>query len=89
MSTDELDQRLKSALAARDKLAAETQRIEGRREAAQKALLEVEEEIRAKKLDPATLDKVVEDLRKAYEDEVSKLENEISQARESLNPYIG
>ncbi len=87
--TDDLDTRLKKALESRDKLAAEIQRIEGRKEAAQRSLTEVEEEIRSKNLDPNTIDKVVQDLRLAYEAEVSKLEQEVSKTREALTPYLG
>jgi predicted nucleic acid-binding Zn-ribbon protein len=87
--TDDLDTRLKKALESRDKLAAEIQRIEGRKEAAQRSLTEVEEEIRSKNLDPNTIDKVVQDLRLAYEAEVSKLEQEVSKTRETLTPYLG
>ncbi len=69
----DLESRLKAAVETRDQLARDAQRIEGRKEAAEKALREVEDEIQERGLDPATLDKTVSDLQAAYEAEVEKL----------------
>lgn len=88
MSAD-LDARLRRAVENRDKLASEIQRIEGKKEAAQKALLEIETEIRSKGLDPDNLEKIVADLKSAYESEVLKLETGVSRTRELLTPYLG
>ena len=85
--TDDLDTRLKAAVSEREKLTAESQRIAGRKEAAEKALRTVEAEIRAKNLDPDTLDETVKKLNTAYSEAVSKLEMELQAARESLIPY--
>lgn len=87
MSQD-LDARLKSAVAERDRLAAEAQRIAGRKEAAEKALSEVEKEIREKNLDPETLDDTIQKLQEAYAKAVETFEREVEEARAALSPYM-
>jgi chromosome segregation ATPase len=82
------DARLKAAVATRDRLAAEAQRIAGRKEAAVKALSEVEEEIRGKNLDPETLDSTIDQLRTAYDNAVETFERDVESAREALSPYM-
>jgi hypothetical protein len=86
MSQD-LDARLKTAVEKRDRLAAEAQRIAGRKEAAEKALQDVESEIRAKNLDPDTLDETIQQLDDAYSASVESFEQEITAATEALAPY--
>ena len=88
MSSNELDTRLKTAVALRDRLAAESQRIAGRKEAADKALADVEAEIRSKNLDPDTLDQTLATLNAAYEQAVTSFEGALAAARESLAPYM-
>lgn len=87
MST-ELDTRLKDAIAKRDRLASDAARIAGRKDAAERSLLEIETEIRAKKLDPNTLDETIEKLEAAYALEVSTLEEAVDKAREELTPFM-
>jgi predicted nucleic acid-binding Zn-ribbon protein len=87
MSQD-LDARLKAAVAERDRLAAEAQRIAGRKEAAEKALSEVEKEIREKNLDPDALDETIQKLKDAYEKAVETFEREVQEARDALSPYM-
>ena len=58
------DTRLKKAIAARDKLAGEIQRIQGKKQAAEISLKEVEEEIRGYNLDPSTLEETLVKLEK-------------------------
>ena len=87
MSQD-LDGRLTAALAERDRLSALAQKIQGRKEAAAKALDELRAEIVAKNLDPDSLDETIEKLEVAYEQAVTKLEQEVKAARESLTPYL-
>jgi hypothetical protein len=87
MSQD-LDGRLTAALAERDRLSALAQKIQGRKEAAAKALDELRAEIVAKNLDPDSLDETIEKLEVAYEQAVAKLEQEVKAARESLTPYL-
>jgi predicted nucleic acid-binding Zn-ribbon protein len=85
---DDLETRLSAAVAERSRLSAEVQRIQGRKEAAEHALAQVESEIRSKNLDPETLDKTVTTLEAALADEVSKLEAGLAQARTTLQPYL-
>lgn len=87
MSQD-LDSRLKTALAERDRLVAVAQRIAGRKEAAEKNLAEVEAEIRGKNLDPETLDDTIKQLREAFATSVEDFERELEAAREALTPYM-
>ena len=84
----DLDKRLKTAVAERDRLAAETQRIAGRKEAAEKALETVRSEIKAKNLDPDTLDETRESLEAAFQKAVEQLEAEVEAAKTALEPYL-
>ena len=52
----DLDTRLTKAIELRDHLAGASQRILGKKEAAEKSLADVDAEIRSKNLDPDTLD---------------------------------
>jgi predicted nucleic acid-binding Zn-ribbon protein len=86
--TQDLDSRLKTALAERDRLVADAQRIAGRKEAAEKNLAEVEEEIRKKNLDPETLDDTIKQLREAFATAVADFERDLEAAREALTPFM-
>ena len=86
--SQELDTRLKTAVEKRDRLFAEAQRIQGRKEAAEKALQEVESEIREKNLDPDSLDETIQQLDDAYSASVQLFEQEVTKASEALAPYI-
>lgn len=87
MST-ELDTRLKEAIAKRDRLSSDAARIAGRRDAAERALLDIENEIRAKNLDPDLLDQTIAKLESAYAQEVLTLEEAVDKARQELNPFM-
>ena len=84
----DLDARLTAAITLRNRLSAESQRIAGRKEAAEKALADVEAEIRSKNLDPDTLDETLVKLTEAYEKAVEAFEADVSKAKESLAPYM-
>lgn len=84
----DLDTRLTKAINLRNRLSAESQRIAGRKEAAEKALADVESEIRSKKLDPDTLDETLTMLTEAYEKAVAEFEADVAKAQESLSPYM-
>ena len=88
MSSNDLDTRLKTAVALRDRLAAESQRIAGRKEAAERALADVEKEIRGKNLDPDTLEQTLNTLNAAYEQAVESFEQSLNAAREALAPFM-
>jgi len=87
MSSD-LDFRLKKAVAERDKLAADVQRIAGRKEAAENTLRGIREEIQSKNLDPDTLDETIKVLETAYAEAVEKFERDVNAAREAVSPYM-
>ena len=84
----DLDARLTTAINLRNKLSAESQRIAGRKEAAEKALADVESEIRSKNLDPETLDETLTKLTEAYEKAVEAFEADVANAQEALAPYM-
>jgi predicted nucleic acid-binding Zn-ribbon protein len=86
--SDNLDQRLQTAVQSRNKLESEIQRIIGRREAATKNLDDLETEIRDKGLDPDTLTDTVAELRTRYETAVGELEEGIQAAQIALAPYL-
>ena len=82
------DTRLKKAIAARDKLAGEIQRIQGKKQAAEKSLKEVEEEIRGYNLDPSTLEETLVKLEKSLEDAITDFETKVTNANKTLSPYM-
>ena len=85
----DLDSRLKQALADRDRLESEINRIDAKRDVAQTALEAVITEIKSKGLDPENLDKTVQDLERAYALEVEKLEAEVASAEKAITPFRG
>lgn len=84
----ELDRRLNVAVATRNKLAADAQRIAGRKEAAEKSLADLESEIRSKNLDPNTLESSLSALIQAYETELASFEEACRKAEKDLAPYL-
>jgi hypothetical protein len=84
----DLDERLKAAVTLRDRLSGESQRIQGRKEAADKALAAVEDEIRSKNLSPDTLQTTLDTLGAAYEKEVISFETSLATANTALSPYL-
>jgi len=84
----DIDSRLKKALTLRDRLSKEAQRIQGRKEAADKALADVEEEIRSKNLHPDTLQHTLDTLGSAYEAAVTSFESAVAEAQTALSPYL-
>ena len=84
----DLDERLKKGLALRDRLIAESQRVQGRKDAADKALAAVEDEIRSKNLSPDTLQDSLDSLVVAYEKEVASFEAALVTAQTALSPYL-
>lgn len=88
MNPQDLDERLKNALAERDKLSAAAQKIQGRKEAAEKALEDLRKEILSKNLDPDSLDQTIEKLETAFLEAVETLERGVSAARTAMTPYM-
>lgn len=83
----DLDSRLAAAIKTRDRLAGEAQRIAGRKEASEKALADVEADIRSKNLDPSTLDATLTKLTSAYEQSVESFVADVAKAEEALSPF--
>ena len=88
MSDLDLDARLEKAVALRNTLSSESQRVRGRKEAAEKALAEIEAEIREKNLDPDTLEDTLQTLKEAYRKAVEAFEADLQQAQQALSPYL-
>jgi chromosome segregation ATPase len=85
---NDLDDRLKRAIAERDELSSKAQRIEGRKQAALESLEQVKQEIRSKNLDPENLDQAIETLSTAYQQAVAQFEQAVTKARDNLSPYL-
>jgi hypothetical protein len=66
----------------------DAQRIQGRKEAADKALTNVEDEIRSKNLSPDTLQDTLDALNTAYAKEVASFEAALVEAQTALSPYL-
>ena len=84
----DLDKRLATAIHLRNELSAESQRIAGRKQAAEQALADVEAEIRSKKLNPDTLDETLTALTEAYKKAIIAFEADVMKARDALSPYM-
>lgn len=82
-----LEERLKQALANRDRLAAEVNRLEARRDLAARNLAEVEAEIWSKGIDPDEIDAAVGKLEASFQTALEKFEAELSELDTALTPY--
>lgn len=80
-------ERLKQALALRDRLADELHRIEARRDLAAKNLSDVDAEIRSKGIDPDKIDETVQELEAAYEAAMARFQAELELVDQALAPY--
>lgn len=85
---EDLDKRLDAATKRRDSLASEHKRLEGKLEAAEAALKAVEEECRAKGINPADIDNVIEKLEAKYEAAVTQVEQNVASAETALAPFL-
>lgn len=85
---DDLDKRLDAATRRRDAIVAECRRIEGKLEAAEAALHEVEAECRSKGVDPTKIDQVIQQLESRYAALVEQVERDVAAADLALAPYI-
>ena len=88
IQTDDLDARLEAALQERDRLAAAAQKIQGKKEAAEKALSELRTEIVGKNLDPDNLEKTISTLEAAYAADVEAFETAVNKAQKAIAPYL-
>ena len=86
----ELDPKVRIAnlVQRRDRLQANVQRIQGRRDAAATELASVEEECRKKKVDPAKIDETIATLTSKLTTETNALEAKIKAAEEKVAPFL-
>lgn len=84
-----LDQELEAVLARRKKVTEALERLKGRKEQAQANLAQIEEECRAKKIDPGKMDEVIQQLEDKYEALVKELDQDTQKAEQAIAPFVG
>lgn len=82
-------QRLEAAATQRDALQADKGRIEGRLEAARADLSSVEAECRKRGVEPEKLPAAIDQLKKRYGVEITKIEDGVEKAKAALEPFLG
>lgn len=87
MSQD-LDTRLAASLKLRTSLQADQQKLIGRYEASVKELENLEQEIRAKGFDPATLETDLARMQEQYALSVAQFEREMLETQAAMAPYL-
>ena len=85
----DLDQELEETLKRRKTVAAEIERLKGRQEQAGASLKALEDECRAKKIDPAKIDETLTQLEERYTTLVEELKRDTEEAEKALAPYVG
>jgi predicted nuclease with TOPRIM domain len=81
-------QELTALVQRRDRLRENVQRVKGRLDSAQKELSSVEEELRAKKVDPSQIDTVIAQLEQRLAQEIQTLTGLVEQAEAKLKPFL-
>ncbi len=89
MPINEVEQRLEKVVRERNKLDAEVQRIEGKKEAAEAQLEQVKAACLEKGIEPHQIDQAIAKIEKKYEEVVSGLEADLGKAKKALAPYLG
>jgi uncharacterized protein YfcZ (UPF0381/DUF406 family) len=84
-----LDQELEAVLTRRKKVTEAVERLKGRKEQAQSNLEQIEEECRAKKIDPSKIDEVIQQLEDKYKNLIEELDRDTQEAERSLAPFVG
>ena len=84
---DDMTRRLESAVERRRQAASRTERIKGRLEEARTNLDGVEEQCRARKIDPDKIDEAVGKLQERYAAAVSAIEDDLTKVEEAIRPY--
>lgn len=80
-------QRIEAALKRRDDLNAQRERALGRLQEAEKALFAIRDEIKAKNIDPSSMDETIARLERALGENLAALEDQISVAENALKPF--
>lgn len=83
-----LDQELEAVLKRRKVVASEVERLKGRQEQAEATLKEIEDECRAKKIEPEKIDDTLAQLEQRYATIVEELKRDTEQAEKALAPYV-
>lgn len=83
-----LDQQLEDVIRRRKKVAETLERLKGRKEQAQANLEAVEEECRAKNIDPEKIDDIIQQLEDKYRTIVEELTKDIAEAERKIEPYV-
>lgn len=85
----DLDKELEAVLQRRKVVSSEIERLKGRQEQAASALKDLEEECRAKKIDPDKIDETLAQLETRYLTIVEELKRDTEEAEKALAPYLG
>lgn len=85
--TAQLDQELERILQRREQVKAELGRLRGRKEQAEKSLRAVEEEIRARGIEPDEIEGKLQQLEERYRAVVQELERDTDAAERALIPF--
>lgn len=83
-----LDQQLEDVIQRRKKVTETLERLKGRKEQAEANLEAVEEECRAKNIDPEKIDDIIQQLEDKYRTIVEELTNDIEEAERKIEPYV-
>jgi hypothetical protein len=80
--------RIRDAVARRDALATQVNKLEARREAAKINLAEVEAECRAKGVNPDQIDDILSKLEARLQDAIDNLEVALQMAERTIEPFL-
>lgn len=83
-----LDEQLEDVIKRRKKVTETLERLKGRKEQAQANLEAVEEECRAKNIDPEKIDDIIQQLEDKYRTIVEELTKDIAEAERKIEPYV-
>jgi predicted nuclease with TOPRIM domain len=84
----DVNERFQLAIKKRDTLRGKLERLQGRKESAQARLTEVESSCRAKNIDPAQIDSLIEKVGEVLKSRVEALEVKLLEADSQLAPYL-
>lgn len=84
----DLDQQLEDVIRRRKKATETLERLKGRKEQAEANLAAVEEECRAKNIDPEKIDDIIAQLESKYRDIVEGLTKDIEEAERKIEPFV-
>mgnify|MGYP001044446156 CR=1 FL=1 len=87
--SDNLDQKLEKVVQRRKKVVDDLTRLRGRKEQAEANLSEVEEECRAKNIDPDNIEEIISKLEGKYSKLIEDLEKDTEEAERALAPFVG